>query len=51
MSSIVGPKVITDNLLVNLDAANIKSYPYHPGPSDHGISEWYCFISGTVVKH
>jgi hypothetical protein len=45
----VGPKVITDNLLVNLDAANIKSYPYHPGPSDHGISEWYCFISGTVT--
>ena len=49
MSVSVGPKITTSDLLVNLDAANIKSYPYHPGPADHGISEWYCFVTGNVT--
>lgn len=49
MSVSVGPRIVTSNLLVNVDAANIKSYPYHPGPSDHAISEWYCFVTGSAT--
>lgn len=43
------PSIITDSLKLCLDAANIKSLPYRPGTTDHGISEWYCFVSGTAI--
>lgn len=49
MSSFSGPKIINDSLLISFDANNIKSIPSHPGTNDHGISDWYCFVSGTAV--
>lgn len=50
MSTFSGPEIVNDSFLVlALDAANTKSLPYHPSTTDHGISDWYCFVSGTVT--
>ena len=46
------PRIITDGLIMHFDAANTKSYPLQSEgitETDHGISEWYCFESGTVT--
>jgi hypothetical protein len=44
-----GPKVVTEGLVFSLDARNLKTYDEIPGITDHGISDWYCFISGTAT--
>jgi len=44
-----GPKTETDSLVFALDARNAKTYGEIPGITDHGISDWYCFITGTVT--
>jgi hypothetical protein len=44
-----GPKTVTDGLVFALDARNTKTYGEIPGITDHGISDWYCFISGTAT--
>jgi hypothetical protein len=44
-----GPKTETDSLVFALDARNTKTYDEIPGITDHGISDWYCFISGTAT--
>jgi len=43
------PRIVTDGLVACYDFGNEKSYPYHPGPRDHGISDWYCFQNTTAV--
>lgn len=50
MSCFSGTNIVNDSSLVlALDAANIKSLPYHPSTTDHGISDWYCFATGTAT--
>ena len=50
MSCNAGPVIPTSNLVLDFDAANSKSYMYYPSAStDHGISNWYCFVSGTAT--
>ena len=44
-----GPKIETGGLVFALDARNVKTYDEIPGITDHGISDWYCFISGTAT--
>lgn len=43
-----GPKIETGGLVFALDARNVKTYDEIPGITDHGISDWYCFTSGTA---
>ena len=49
MSCFSGPQISTSSLVLSVDQDNIKSYPYHPSTNDHGISDWYCFITSTVT--
>jgi len=49
MGVFAGPKTETDSLVFALDARNAKTYDEIPGITDHGISDWYCFTSGTVT--
>ena len=49
MGVFAGPKTETDSLVFALDARNAKTYGEIPGITDHGISDWYCFISGTAT--
>jgi hypothetical protein len=49
MACAAGPKTVTDGLIFALDARNAKTYDEIPGITDHGISDWYCFISGTAT--
>lgn len=50
MSVFAGPELlINDSLVLSLDSRNIKSLQYRPSTADHGISDWYCFVSGTVT--
>ena len=49
MGVAAGPKTVTDGLVFALDARNAKTYDEIPGITDHGISDWYCFISGTAT--
>jgi len=49
MAIAYNPKTVTDGLVLAFDAANPKSYVNIPGITDHGISDWYCFDSGTVT--
>jgi len=44
-----GPKAVTDGLVFALDARNAKTYGEIPGITDHGISDWYCFTTGTAT--
>jgi hypothetical protein len=44
-----GPNVVEDGLVLALDARNAKTYDDIPDTTDHGISDWYCFISGTAT--
>ena len=44
-----GPKIETGGLVFALDARNVKTYDEIPGITDHGISDWYCFTSGTAT--
>ena len=44
-----GPKIETDGLVFALDAKNTKTFGDIPGITDHGISDWYCFISGQAI--
>ena len=44
-----GPRIKTDGLVFALDAKNTKTFDDIPGITDHGISDWYCFTSGTVT--
>jgi hypothetical protein len=45
----IGLKAVFDGLVFALDAKNPKIYTDIPGITDHGISDWYCFISGTAT--
>lgn len=49
MSCYGGPEITNDGLVLYYDMNNTKSLPYHPGNADHGISDWYCFVSGTAT--
>ena len=57
MSSIGGPNISKSGLVLSLDAANPKSFDgvgslfsqSEVGPTEHGLSEWYCFITGTAT--
>jgi hypothetical protein len=49
MATSYNSKIVTDGLVLCLDAANPKSLLYSPTPNDHGISDWYCFASGTAT--
>ena len=49
MASFAGPNLVTGGLLLALDTGNKKSYKYRPGPQDHGISDYYCFVGGTAT--
>ena len=49
MGAYAGPKAVTDGLVFALDARNTKTYGDIPDIMDHGISDWYCFISGTAT--
>lgn len=49
MASFAGPNLITDGIVLSLDVGNKKSYKYRPGPQDHGISNYYCFVDGTAT--
>lgn len=49
MGVFAGPKVVTEGLVFSLDARNSKTYDEIPGITDHGISDWYCFVGGTVT--
>ena len=49
MSCYSGPEITNDGLVLCLDSANPKSYQYYPQTTDHGISTWYCFVSGTAT--
>ena len=49
MGVAAGPKVVTEGLVFSLDARNLKTYDEIPGITDHGISDWYCFVSGTAT--
>ena len=44
-----GPRIETDGLVFALDAKNTKTFGDIPGITDHGISDWYCFISGQAL--
>ena len=44
-----GPRIETDGLVFALDAKNIKTFDDIPGITDHGISDWYCFVDGTAT--
>jgi len=44
-----GPKTETGGLVFALDAKNTKTFDDIPGITDHGISDWYCFTSGTAT--
>ena len=44
-----GPKIETGGLVFVLDARNIKTFDTPPGITDHGISDWYCFVGGTAT--
>lgn len=47
MATVYNPKAVIDGLVLNLDAANKKSYSqnYHPNPTD--IFSWYSSNSGS----
>jgi len=45
----VGLKAVFDNLVFAIDAKNPKVYTDIPGITDHGISDWYCFLNGTAI--
>ena len=49
MGVFAGPKTETDSLVFALDARNAKTYGDIPGFTDHGISDWYCFTTGTAT--
>ena len=44
-----GPRIETGGLVFALDARNTKTFDDIPGITDHGISDWYCFTSGTAT--
>ena len=44
-----GPRIETDGLVFALDAKNTKTFDDIPGITDHGISDWYCFTTGTAT--
>lgn len=39
--------LVTSGLIAYFDAADRNSYP-NPRGVDHGISDWYCMVTGTV---
>ena len=49
MACAAGPKIKTDGLVFAFDAKNAKTFDDIPGITDHGISDWYCFTSGTAT--
>jgi len=49
MSVYAGPEISNDNIVLSLDAANIKSYPFRTAITNHGYSNWYCFVTSTVT--
>ena len=44
-----GPRIETGGLVFALDAKNTKTFNDIPGITDHGISDWYCFVGGTAT--
>jgi len=49
MSMIYSPATVSNNIVLLLDAANIKSYPFRSAVSNSAYSTWYCFVSGTAT--
>lgn len=48
MSLAHSPKIVTNGLVLALDAANTKSLNI-PSQSNHGYADWYCLVSSTVT--
>ena len=46
-----GPRIETDGLVFALDAKNTKTFDDIPGITDHGISDWYCFRTGSSFTY
>ena len=46
-----GPRIETDGLVFALDARNTKTFDDIPGITDHGISDWYCFRTGSSFTY
>lgn len=42
------PSIVTNNLVLCLDAGNPKSLNI-PTQADHGYAEWYCLVTGTAT--
>ena len=49
MAVSAGPKIENDELFFVFDARNTKTFDNIPGITDHGISDWYCFVNGTAT--
>lgn len=48
MAVAYNPQVVTNGLVLSLDAGNQKSLNI-PSLADHGYAEWYCLLGGTAV--
>jgi hypothetical protein len=44
-----GPRIEIDELIFAFDAKNTKTFDDIPGITDHGISDWYCFKTGSAT--
>lgn len=49
MSLSHSPAIVSTNLVLAMDAANIKSYPFRSAVANSSYSTWYCLVSGTVT--
>lgn len=48
MAVAYNPSIVTNGLVLALDAANQKSLNI-PSQADHGYADWYCLVSGTAT--
>jgi hypothetical protein len=52
MAVFAGTRVVKDtSLVLNLDAANIKSVDVQPGIAEHGWSKWICLVGGYYATY
>jgi hypothetical protein len=42
-------RVVTNGLVLSLDAANPKCFPTTTPIQEHGYADWYCFVTGTAT--
>jgi hypothetical protein len=49
MSLLHSPSIVSTNIVLALDAANIKSYPFRSAVANSAYSTWYCFVSRTAT--